>query len=61
MEFCSVSMVTLVNKLGAGLNKVNWTFMATVLLLSQLPDWRSFSLEAASNLQESRRQLKNGG
>lgn len=61
MGFCSASMVTLVNKLGAGLNKVNWTFRATVCLPSQPPECRSFSLDAASDLQEGRGQLKNGG
>ncbi|TNN59481.1 hypothetical protein EYF80_030296 [Liparis tanakae] len=48
---CSESMVTLVNKLGAGLNKVNWT--DTVCLQSQPPECRSFSLDAASDLQRT--------
>lgn len=47
---CSASKVTLVNKLGAGLNKVNWTFRATVLLPNQPPECRRFSLDAASDL-----------
>lgn len=57
---CSASRVTLLNKLGAGLYKVNWTFRATVCLPSQPPERRSFNLNAASDLQKSRGQVNNG-
>lgn len=54
-------MVTLVNKLGAGLNKVKLIFTATVCLPNQPLECRTVSLDAASDLQESREQLKDGG
>lgn len=60
MGLCSASSVTLLNKLGAGLYKVNWTFRATVCLLSHPPECRSFNLNTASDLQKGRRQVNAG-
>lgn len=47
-------MVTLVNKLGAGLNKVKLIFTAAICLPNQPLECRTVSLDAASDLQESR-------
>lgn len=51
---CSVSRVTLVNRLAAGLYKVNWTFRATVCLPAQPLDCRRLS-SAAAHLQRRSR------
>lgn len=44
----------LVNRLGAGMNKVNWSLTAEERRFNQPPERRVSSLDRASDLQESR-------